>query len=153
VSVNNYIHHIDYNMAYLPIPTSKQFRPYVKAGTGAVLFFINGESLSVAQQQGLKLRQSPWQFIFNWGGGVKYLVLDRFAVSFDVKDSLSGIPRYAIPKSAQVINGVFQPGVAIDGVLNNWQIGVAANFQWDEWNFRLRRHSGRSPRNVRIAED
>ena len=139
ISVNNYIHHIDYNIAYVPVPPDKRFRPYVKVGTGAVLFFINGESLSEANQQGLKLRQSTWQFLFNWGGGLKYLVVDQFAVSVDVKDSLSAIPKYAIPSAAQVINGQFHPGVSINGMMNNWQISASANYQWDEWNFTRRK--------------
>jgi opacity protein-like surface antigen len=139
LSVNNYIHHIDYNVAYMPLPRDSRFRPYVNAGTGAVLFFINGESLSAARQQGLNLRQSTWEFRFNLGGGVKYLVMDQFAVSLDVKNSLSGIPKYAVPSSTQVIDGQYHPGIAVDGIMQNWQLSAAANFQWDEWNFRRRK--------------
>jgi opacity protein-like surface antigen len=139
VSANNYIHHIDYNIAFTPRPPTKQLRPYFDIGTGAILFFINGESLSNARQQGLILRQSTWQFLFNCGGGVNYLVMDRFAISADVKATLSGIPRYAIPSSAQVVNGQFIPGIGINGVMQTWQVSGSANYQWDEWNFRRRR--------------
>ena len=139
VSVNNYIHHIDYNLAFAPRPRTKQFRPYVDIGTGAILFFINGESLSNARQQGLFMRQSTWEFLFNYGGGVNYLVVDQFAVSADVKATLTGTPRYAIPSSAQVVNGQFIPGVGINGVIQTWQLSGSASYQWDEWNFRRRR--------------
>jgi hypothetical protein len=139
ISINNYIHHIDYNVGYMPLRGDKRFRPYFNVGTGAVLFFLNGTSLAGARAQGLNLRQSTWQFLVNWGGGAKYLIVDQFAVSFDVKDSYTGIPKYAIPSTSQVINGQFIPGVAIGGAMHNWQVSGSANYQWDEWNFKRKR--------------
>ena len=139
LSLNNYTHHFDYNVAYMPLPRTRRFRPYVDAGAGASLFFINGDSRSQATQQGVKLRDGTWEFLFNIGGGGKYLVADQFAVTFDIKDAVSRIPRYGLRDTAQVINGQFVPGIHVHGILHNWQLNVGANFQWDEWNFRRRR--------------
>ena len=80
---------------------------------------------------GLALRSS-WEFMFNWGGGLKYLVADQFALTFDVRDRVSRVPSYGIPDSARIINGQFQPGMATHGVLNNWQFNLGFTYQWDE---------------------
>jgi opacity protein-like surface antigen len=137
LSVRNWINHINYNVVYLPFPRENRFRPYVGGGIGAIFFFIPGKSSSEAQQRGLQLDDS-WRFLFNVGGGLKYLIIDQFAVVFDFKDSLSRLPSYGIPDSASVINGQFHPGVDIHGTLNNFQISIGANVQWDDFAFRRR---------------
>jgi hypothetical protein len=57
---------------------------------------------------------------------------------FDLKDSLSRLPSYGIPDSAFVVNGQFHPGIDIHGNLNNFQISIGANVQWDDFAFRHR---------------
>src|SRR5262245_27544863 len=128
---NNYLHNASYNAVFLPLPRTSRFRPYADAGIGFALFYVPQHAKREALAVGLALRAS-WEFMFNWGGGLKYLVADQFAVTFDVRDRVSRVPSYGIPDSARIINGQFQPGMATHGVLNNWQFNLGFTYQWDE---------------------
>jgi outer membrane protein W len=125
------VHDMSYNISYLPLPRSKRLRPYALGGAGAVLFWIPGFSSRDAKALNFNLRSS-WEFLVNAGGGVRYLVRDQFALNLDVKDRISRLPSYGIPLSANVVDGVFQPGVSRHGILNNWQISFGFTYQWDE---------------------
>jgi opacity protein-like surface antigen len=131
LSLAHFIHHFSYNVSYLPLSPVTRLRPYVGAGIGTALFYIPGRAKKDALELGLNLRDS-WEFVFNWGGGLKYLVADRFAVGFDVKDRISRVPSYGLPGSARVVDGQYQPGMARHGLLQNWQFNVGLTFQWDE---------------------
>jgi opacity protein-like surface antigen len=131
LSVGQFVHHWSYSISYSPASRLKRFRPYAKIGTGATLFFLHGENKELAFQQGLRL-QDTWKFLVNWGGGAKYLVHDQVALMFDVKNNMTGVPNYGLPKSASIVNGVFFPGMARHGTLNNWQLNFGIAYQWDE---------------------
>lgn len=131
LSLSHNVHHVSYNVLYLPLSPKQRFRPYGTMGAGAALFYIPGRSKNEALALGLGLRDS-WEFAFNWGGGFKYLVQDQFALTFDLKDQVSGIPSYGLPRSAQVINGQYQPGISRSGLLHHWQLNFGVAFQWDE---------------------
>ena len=132
LSLTQYIHHVSYNVSFLPSPRSERFRPYIDAGVGAALFYIAKPSKKDALDLGLKLRDS-WEFLGNVGGGFKYMVRDPLAVTVDLKDRISRIPSYGIPTSAQVVGGQYQPGMALHGVMHNWQFNAGITYQWDEW--------------------
>lgn len=131
LSLNSYIHHFSYDVASLPLPLTKRFRPYGTAGLGAV-GYVPGSGKDNALQQGVALNDS-WLFLFNLGGGFKYLATEGFAFTFDVKDRLSSVPSYGLPKSARIVNGNFEPGMSRHGILQNWQFNVGFSFQWDEY--------------------
>jgi len=118
LTLNHYLHTFTYDVSYLPLPRSRRFRPYVQAGIGAALFYLPGGAKRDAQALGLQVHDS-WKFVANPGGGFKYLVMDEFAVSVDVKDRLSQIPSYGLPGPH-------------GGVLQNWQVNIGFSFQWDE---------------------
>src|SRR5215471_4474509 len=99
LSVKNDVHHIVYNVLYLPFPRENRFRPYAGGGFGAALFVTPGKASNEALQRGLELHDS-WRFLVNVGGGFKYLIIDQFAVVFDVKDSISRLPSYGLSGSA-----------------------------------------------------
>jgi opacity protein-like surface antigen len=132
LSLSHSLHHFSYNVSFLPIDPARRFRPYGKLGAGAALFFINGSSKDEAELLGLNLRDS-WEFMMNWGGGFKFLVMDQFAVVADVKDQISGIPSYGLPTSARIVNGQYQPGIRLDGFLHNWQFNLGLAVQWDDY--------------------
>jgi len=125
------IHHLSYNISYLPLTAARRFQPYGSAGIGSALFYIARDSKNDALAQGLALQDS-WKFTFNWGGGFKYLVADQFGLTFDLKDQISGVPSYGLPRSARVTNGQFQPGFSRSKLLNNWQINFGIAFQFDD---------------------
>jgi len=132
LSLTQYIHHVSYNVSYLPLPRTKRFRPYADVGVGTALFYISKPSKKDALDLGLKLRDS-WEFIGNVGGGFKYLIQDQLAVTLDLKDRISRIPSYGIPPSAQVVGGQYQPGLALHGAMHNWQLNFGITYEWDEW--------------------
>ncbi len=132
LSLTQYTHHFSYNVSFLPSPRSERFRPYVDVGVGAALFYIAKPSKKDALDLGLKLRDS-WEFLGNVGGGFKYMVQDPLAVTVDLKDRISRIPSYGIPTSAQVVGGQYQPGMALHGLMHNWQFNAGITYQWDEW--------------------
>jgi opacity protein-like surface antigen len=131
LAFTNYLHNVSYNATFLPLPRTSRFRPYADAGIGFGLFFIPKRSEKDALANGIHLRDS-WEFLFNWGGGLKYLVADQFAITFDVRDRLSRVPSYGLPESARIINGQFQPGMASHGALQIWQFNLGFTYQWDE---------------------
>jgi len=127
LSLNQFINHISYDVSILPWRRSKRFRPYGDLGTGLVAFYIPGS----LKKDVSGLRDS-WEFLVNWGGGFKYLVMDEFALTFDMKDRLSQVPTYSLPEVARVVNGQYQPGIARHGVMQTWQFNIGFTFQWDE---------------------
>jgi hypothetical protein len=129
--VTQAIHDMSYNISYLPLPRSKRLRPYGVLGVGAALFWIPGQSSREAKALNFNLRSS-WEFLGNAGGGVRYLVMDQFALTFDAKDHISRLPSYGIPVSTRVVDGQYQPGISRHGILNNWQINFGFTYQWDE---------------------
>jgi opacity protein-like surface antigen len=131
LSLSHYIHHFSYNVSYLPMPTTRRFRPYGSLGAGAALFSLPGSSKETAKERGLELRDD-WEFALNWGGGFKYLARDGFALSVDVKDQMSHLPDYGLPRRAHIANGRFQPGLTTSGIMHNWQLNLGFSFQWDE---------------------
>jgi opacity protein-like surface antigen len=132
LSLNQYIHHLSYDVLFLPLPRTKRFRPYVDAGLGVGLFHIPERVKGDALGLGLKLRDS-WELVFDLGGGFTYLIADQYAVTFDVKDRLSRVPSYGLPPFARVVNGQFIPGISPHGVLQNVQLNIGFTVQWDEW--------------------
>lgn len=132
LSLNHYLHHGSYNVSFLPRSRTKRFRPYGDAGIGGAWFYLPGRVKKDASKLGLSLHDG-WEFLFNFGGGFKYLVRDQFALTFDVKDRLSGVPSYGLPGSARVVDGHYQPGIARHGIMQNVQISFGFNYQWDEF--------------------
>src|SRR5215831_8510117 len=97
LSLSQNVHHITYNALYFPVRPEHRFRPYATAGTGAALFYITGGSKSDASALGLSLRDS-WKFAFNWGGGFKFEIEDPCALIFEVRDQITGVPSYGLPR-------------------------------------------------------
>jgi len=134
ISLGQSVNHFAYSISYIPFPRTSRFRAYGKLGTGTTLFFIHGDSKAEALEQGLRL-EDTWKFQVNWGGGMKYLAGDQVSLVFDVKDNLTGVPSYGLPRTARIAaNGQYFPGMATRGLLNNWQLNFGVAFQWDDWN-------------------
>lgn len=126
------IHHWSYSVSYQFLSYHRRFRPYARLGAGAALFFIHEDSRDEAAELGIPLRDS-WKFTTNYGGGFKYLIDNDVALTFDATDQLSGIPSYGLPQKAQIVNGVYQAGLARNGLMNNVQVNFGVTFRWDNW--------------------
>src|SRR5204863_3954131 len=101
LSLSHSVHHVSYNVSFLPMTPMMRFRPYAKVGAGPTVFHIPSHSKNDALALGSSLRDS-WKIAFNLGGGVKYLVYDQLALGFDVRDQISGVPSYGLSRSAQI---------------------------------------------------
>jgi opacity protein-like surface antigen len=132
LSLNHYLHNITYSVSFLPLPRTKRFRPYGAVGAGAALFYLPGRVKKDTLELGLSLRDS-WELAFNGGGGFRYLVRDGFALAFDMKTRFSRVPSYGLPGSARVLDGRYQPGIAVHGTLHNTQLNFGFTYQWDEF--------------------
>lgn len=130
--LSHFLHSLTYSVSYSPRPPEKRFRPYVGAGGGVQLFYLSEESKLETAKLGVGLRDS-WEALFNWGGGVRHLVADRFAVIVDVKGRLTRIPTYGLPRSAQLVDGQYQPAISTRGLMHSWQINLGLAHQWDRW--------------------
>jgi len=133
LGLSHTISNFSYNGTYHFQSYSHRFLPYVRAGGGASLFFLEGGSERRAEAAlGVRLRDS-WTPTFSYGGGFQYLFDDLVGVTFDARDTISSVPSYGLPKSAAVVNGVFFPGIARDGVLHNFQVNFGLTIRWDDW--------------------
>ncbi len=125
------IHRFAYDVFYYPYDRYHRLRPYAFAGPGVSLFYIKGSSKDAAAAQGIQLND-PWKFTMSWGGGVKYLVKNQIAASFQFSDSISGVPGYGLPKTGSVVSGTYVPGFRPDGLMNNWLISAGFVYQGDD---------------------
>jgi opacity protein-like surface antigen len=124
------VHRMAYEVLYLPRPPSQRLRPYVFAGPGIALFHIHKQSKTAASSLGMHL-SDPWKPTLNWGGGVKFLIQDHFAVSGHFSDAISGLPRYGLPRKAAFWSNQFHPGFDARGIMHNWRIGAGFIYEWD----------------------
>jgi opacity protein-like surface antigen len=80
VSIHNYY----YNFVVHATPEGTAIRPFVTGGAGFSTFFPPGvSSLSGSGDN---------KFGFNYGGGVKFRLTDKFGLRMDVRDHLTGRP-------------------------------------------------------------
>jgi len=132
LSLNQGVNTFAYNFIFFFTDPYKRVRPYAIAGIGTSLFHIHGSSKSVAAAAGIPLGDK-WTFVFDWGGGVKYLFHDHWAARFDFSSHLGTMPDYGLPSSATIVQGQFIPGMAASGVLQNWTFSAGIGYQWDWW--------------------
>ncbi len=129
LSLGHSIHRFSYDVLYYPLDRSHRLRPFAFAGTGVSLFYVKSASKDAAAAYNVHLND-PWKFSMRWGGGVKYLIKDQFAVAFQYTSNTSGIPQYGLPGTGYVASGQYVPGFRPDGLLNNRLISLSFNYQW-----------------------
>jgi len=132
LSLDQGVNTFAYNFIFFFTNPYKRFRPYVIAGAGTSLFHVYGSSKSQAAAAGIPL-EDKWTFVFDWGGGVKYLFRDHWAARFDFRSQLGTMPDYGLPSSAAIVQGQYIPGLAASGTLQNWNLNVGIAYQWDGW--------------------
>jgi len=129
VGLGHSIHRFVYDLSSYPMDRRARLRPFGFAGVGTSLFHVDGSSKSEAAAAGVDLKDS-WKLVFSWGAGVKYLLRDQVAVSFQFSDRISGTPGYGLPRSARIEGDQFVPGFRPSGLLNNWSLDIAFVYQW-----------------------
>jgi hypothetical protein len=131
LSLGHSIHRFAYNILYYPLDRDARLRPFAFLGPGVSLFSVSGSSKEAAAAQGIHL-SAPWKFTVNFGGGIKYLLKDHVAASFQFSDSISGVPGYGLPPNGSFVSGKYIPGFRPDGLMHNWLISVGFLYQWDQ---------------------
>lgn len=130
LSVSHGVHSFVYSILYYFADRNTRIRPFVSLGAGASLFRIDESSKFEAASQGVDLNDT-WKFAGSIGGGVKYMINESIGVRLDVRDLLSGVPRYSLPSSSSVeSDGTIGPAFRPDGILNHWQISGGIFFTW-----------------------
>ncbi len=80
------IHNIYYNAVLHATPADTAVRPFVTVGGGLSAFFDPGGS----SFQGLSASEK--KLGYNYGGGIKFRLTDRFGMRLDVRDHVTGKP-------------------------------------------------------------
>jgi outer membrane protein W len=129
LDLKHHVHSAVYSLVFYPTISNPRLRPYVSAGMGAAFFQIEGASRAEAARQGVDL-QNVWKLAGAVGGGVKYLIGDLWGVRFDIRDQITGVPGFGLPKSSPSFQGNVSPGFNPDGLLHNWQLSTGVMFYW-----------------------
>ncbi len=129
LDLKHQVHSAVYNLLFYPTISDQQLRPYVSAGLGAAFFQVDGASRADAARAGVDL-QNVWKLAASVGGGLKYLVGQRWGVRFDLRDQITGVPGYGLPKNSPSFQGNVGPGFNAEGLLHNWQISTGVMFYW-----------------------
>ena len=130
VGLSHSVHRFAYELLYYPLDRSARLRPYVFAGPGITLFRVAQDSILAGTAASRRL-SDPWKFSMSWGGGAKYLIQDRWAVSVQFTDSVSGVPRYGLPGAAYYSGATLVPGFRPKGYLHQKLISIGVIYQWD----------------------
>lgn len=123
------IHSILYNILIYPLDRSSRWRPYGSIGGGTALYQLDPDSEIDALNEGLDLKDQ-WKFAFAVGGGLKYMLHDQWGVRFDVRDQITGVPDYGLPRTAEVDQGEIGPALRPQGNFHNWQVSLGLIYGW-----------------------
>ena len=129
LDLDHRVHSAVYSLLFYPTIGNPRLRPYLSAGLGATFYQIDGAARADAARQGIEL-QNVWKLAGAIGGGVKYLVGETWGVRFDVRDQITGVPGYGLPKSSPSFQGGIGPGFNPDGLIHNWQLSTGVMFYW-----------------------
>lgn len=132
LSLSQGVNTFAYNFIFFFTNPYRRLRPYAVAGIGTSLFQPYGSTEAEAAAAGIHLGNT-WTLVFNWGGGVKYLIRDHWAVRLDFRSHLGTMPDYGLPSSASVTQGQYIPGMAASGTLQNWHVNAGIAYQWGQW--------------------
>ena len=117
------IHRLDGNLHYYFARVDDPFRPFMTAGIGLARF---GPSSDAKQLAGTRFIDEPTrisssnQFSFNFGSGLEGRVSDLLGWRVDLRDHITGMPRFGVPETPLSPGDVSFP---VSGVIHN--VGLA----------------------------
>jgi len=123
-----HVHQVNGNALYFFNDNNYRLRPFLTGGLGLTRFSPAGDAKLAAA--GLFLDQpaiifAQNHFDVNFGAGVEAKVWGQFGVRFDVRDYVSGIPRYGLPENPVSAGG---PSFPVHGVVNNVELSAGFVF-------------------------
>jgi len=123
------VHQFVFNGLYYVTPPGETLRFFFTAGIGWVRFSPSETAQVLALvdkfiDDEASIRTSN-KFGFNFGGGMETRANDWLGFRIDVRDHITGYPRFGLPESSTGPGSVFFP---VDGVLHNIEVSFGAVF-------------------------
>ena len=123
----HYVHGLSYSVLIYPQGWKRgRLVPYALAGLGASLFQPSGNA-DVASR-GLILK-SRWKLAGEMGAGVKLHLDPPWGLRFEVRDRITGVPGYGLPRTASQGEGAGS-ALPASGKLHHWQLHVGLSYNF-----------------------
>jgi opacity protein-like surface antigen len=119
------------NGLYNFLPRDAQWRPFATFGIGLSRFSPTADARNRALQDflsGPTRISSSTEFGFNFGGGVEKAVTERIGIRFDLRDNVTGMPRFGLPEAPLNPGGAFYP---VKGVIHDFEVAAGVVFHFD----------------------
>lgn len=128
--MSQFAHNLAYSGVIYLTDRGSKIRPYGSVGAGVSLFHVSSDSKNEGATYGMDIRDE-WKFAFKYGGGLKWELNPKWAVRFDFRDTLTGVPNYGLPRTAQNIGGAILPAFRPEGNLHMFQFtaGIVYRFR------------------------
>jgi outer membrane protein W len=122
------VHHFLLNGSYYFVDGDEKWRPFGTFGIGFYRFSPTQEGKGVAADNFITVPtriSSNTKLGVNFGGGVEGQLDEHIGLRFDLRDHLTGIPRFGLPETPLNPGGAFYP---VSGLLNNVELGIGLVF-------------------------
>jgi opacity protein-like surface antigen len=119
-----HFHEFLVNGSYYFFPPDREWRPFATAGIGLKRYSPTDGAKEAASTNfllGPTRISSDTEFAFNFGGGVEARITENIGLRFDLRDHLTGTPRFGLPTEPLNPGGVYYP---VKGVLHTWEIAI-----------------------------
>ena len=107
-----HLHQFTGNALYFFTAKDKTFRPFLTAGVGLSRFSPTSDAKLAAAQNFLgqpAVLTATSAFNFNFGAGIETRPWEHLGLRLDVRDHLTGIPRFGLPETAASPGAPFFP--------------------------------------------
>lgn len=124
------LHQFTGNALYYFSEPKSRFRPFVTAGLGVVRFNPTSKAKSQATVEFVDAPATisgNTKVEVNFGAGVEAPIGEHFGARFDLRDHVSGIPRFGIPQAPAAGIADFFP---VSGAVNNIETSIGIVFHF-----------------------
>jgi len=130
VALKGNIQHFYYNTIFYPFRYSEgHISPFLTAGIGFAAYRLSDEARARAADPRVygigQLREQDNRFAFNYGGGIKAIIVKHLGIRVDVRHNFSDVPSYGLPKQSTNPAQVVLP---IGGKLQNFEASAGVYF-------------------------
>ncbi len=132
-SVSNFgthIHQLEANGLYYFTTRGTRFRPFVTVGFGILRYNPTGDARLAAATQFLDqpvALHGETHPDFIPGVGIEAMIVNHIGARIDLRDHITGLPRFGLPQNPQSPNG---PQYPISGTVSNWEISAGVTYHF-----------------------
>lgn len=119
LKVKQRIHKIVYSILVYPLGRKGRVQPFGSFGGGTSYFQIANDSEAV---QNAVILKDQWKLAASFGGGVKIPLSGPWGFRVDVRDQITSVPSFGLPKIAPFFQGNSGAALLPNGLFHNWQI-------------------------------